>query len=243
MLRRRPHSTRTTVRWPASFESRLPALGAVLQTLLEPPPRFLLKRRESFDNAVAFHDVEDALNALFFILQPGTTLFERRSVTKCFHAAIVAFLPAQTKGITSMRQPPHDGGCGGMLFAVRYEKLLRLTPRSITPGRLQAAERALKHERQNRPRLATQIAEEQPTPKDRIQAIDAQYHARWQAIRDQAAHTWRAARRILHALPEDEQRQLLTRWNAAPYPGRSEYFADFIRQQTKPSSPAEADQS
>jgi len=129
-----------------------------------------------------------------------------------------------------------------MLFAVRYEKLLRLTPRSITPRRLQAAERALKHERQNRPLLATQIAEEQPTPEERIHAIDAQHHAWWQAIRDQASHTWRAARKILQGLPEDEQRELLTRWNAAAYPGRSEYFADFIREQTERSSSVKADQ-
>lgn len=98
---------------------------------------------------------------------------------------------------------PQDGGCGGILSAVRYDQ----------------------------PLLSKQIAEEQSTPEDRFRILDAEHVVRWQAVRDQAARTWKAARRVLASLAEEERRELLARWNAAPYPGRSEYFADFVRHQ------------
>jgi hypothetical protein len=112
---------------------------------------------------------------------------------------------------------------------VRHEKLLKLSARPLTPRRLRAAERALQRERGDRPLLARQIAEEQPTPEERIRAIDAQQEAWWQTIRDHAAQTWRKARRLLFSLPEEERQSLLAQWQSGPLPGRSEYLADFVR--------------
>jgi hypothetical protein len=115
----------------------------------------------------------------------------------------------------------------------------RATARPLTERRLHAARRALARERESCPLFADDIADEQPTPEQRVQAMDAQQVAHWQRIRDYNARTWRAARRILHSLPAAERDRLLAEWQAAPYPGGAHYLADFLYQQTGRSASRE----
>jgi hypothetical protein len=116
--------------------------------------------------------------------------------------------------------------------AVRHETMPRAMARPLTERRLHAAERALARERDDCPLFADGIAEEQPTPEQRVRTIDAEQVAHWQRIRDHAARTWRAARRILGSLPAEERDRLLLEWRAAPYPPGAASFADFLWQRT-----------
>ena len=116
---------------------------------------------------------------------------------------------------------------------VRYESVPRAEPRPITPRRLQASARALRREQESHPLFAKQIAEEQPTPEERLVQIEAGQVAHWQRIRDFTAQTWRAARRILHSLPDDQQAILIEEWNNAPFPAGAAYFADFMRRKMR----------
>lgn len=115
----------------------------------------------------------------------------------------------------------------------------RALSRPVTPRRVQAAARALKREQEDCPLFADDIAEDQPTPEERVRVMDAQQVAYWQRIRDYNAQTWRAARRILFSLPAEERDRLLAAWQAAPYPGGASYFADFLWQRTGRSASRE----
>lgn len=115
----------------------------------------------------------------------------------------------------------------------------RAAARPLTARRLAAAAHALRRERENCPLFADDIAGEQPTPEERVRAIDAQQVAHWQRIRDFNARTWRSARRILHSLPAEERDQLLAAWQSAPYPASASSFADFLWQRTGRSASRE----
>lgn len=121
---------------------------------------------------------------------------------------------------------------------MRHETMPRATARPLTQRRL-AAERARQREREDCPLFAHAIADEQPTPQERVQLIDAQQIAHWQRIRDFNARTWRSARRILHSLPAEERDQLLAAWQSAPYPASASSFADFLWQRTGRSASRE----
>lgn len=122
---------------------------------------------------------------------------------------------------------------------VRHERMPRAAARPMTPRRVQAARQALAREREDCPLFEEEIAEEQPTPQERVRTIDAQQLAHWQRIRDQTARTWRAARRILFSLPADERDRLLAEWQAASYPAGAGYFADFLWRRTGRSASLE----
>lgn len=123
--------------------------------------------------------------------------------------------------------------------AVRHETMPRANARKVTPRRLQAAARALQREQEDAPLFADAIAQEQPTPEERVRAIDAAQVAHWQRIRDFNAQTWRAARRILFSLPVEKRDQLLAAWQSAPCPAPASYFADFLYQRTGRSASRE----
>ncbi|MBW3596954.1 MAG: hypothetical protein KY475_06730 [Planctomycetes bacterium] len=122
---------------------------------------------------------------------------------------------------------------------MRHEKLPRAVARPITPRRLRAAENALRRERERHPLFADEVAANQPTPEERLAAVEANQVAHWQRIRDHAARTWRAARSILGSLPANEREKLLREWATAPYPPRAEYFADFLWRRTGRSASRE----
>jgi hypothetical protein len=116
----------------------------------------------------------------------------------------------------------------------------RATARPLTERRLAAAARALRREQEDCPLFADDIADEQPTPEERVRVIDVQQVAHWQHIRDFNARTWRAARRILFSLPAEERDQLFAAWQSAPYPASASYFADFLYQRTGRSASRES---
>lgn len=122
---------------------------------------------------------------------------------------------------------------------MRHETMPRAVARPLTERRLAAARRALRREREHCPLFADDIADEQPTPEERVQLIDAQQLAHWQRIRDYNARTWRAARRILFSLPAEKRDQLLAQWQSAPYPASASSFADFLWQRTGRSASRE----
>jgi hypothetical protein len=113
---------------------------------------------------------------------------------------------------------------------MRHETLPRAHARPITARRLQAAARVLAREREDWPLFSGEIAEGQPTPEERVQMMDAMQVAHWQRIRQHAADTWRAARRVLFSLPTEQRDRLLAEWQAAPYPAGAAFFADFLHQ-------------
>lgn len=114
-------------------------------------------------------------------------------------------------------------------LAVRHEKAVRGEPRPITARRLAAARRALKKEREDRPLFAEQIAEEQPTPEERIRAHEDENARHWQSIRDHRAVVWRRARAIVYSLLPEQRDALLQAWNRSTIPADAAYFADFVR--------------
>ena len=122
---------------------------------------------------------------------------------------------------------------------VRHETMPRATARPLTERRLQAAKRALARVRDICPLFADDIAEEQPTPEERVRKIDTAQAAYWQRIRDYNARTWRAARRILNSLAAEERDRLRAEWQSASYPGSASYFADFLYQRTGRSASRE----
>lgn len=123
--------------------------------------------------------------------------------------------------------------------AVRHETMPRATARPLTERRLAAAARALRREREQCPLFADDVAEEQPTPEERVGAIDAEQVAHLQRIRDYNARTWRAARRIMNSVPAEERDRLFAEWQSAPYPASASYFADFLYQRTGRSASRE----
>lgn len=114
-------------------------------------------------------------------------------------------------------------------LAVRHEKSVRNSQRPITTRRLAAAKRALRNERNAHPLLAAQIADEQPTPEERIRSHDEANADHWQAVRDHRAQVWRRARATIRALPDEQRDALLDAWNRSSIPASAAYFADFVR--------------
>ncbi len=122
---------------------------------------------------------------------------------------------------------------------MRFRRFIHATIRGVNPRRIKAAERALKRQRDKLPLFASEIASGQPTPEERISRMDENFLKYWQHLRDGHAETWRRARRNLRALPEEEGKMLLDRWNKAPYPADSAYFADMVHNWIRKNKPPE----
>ncbi len=109
---------------------------------------------------------------------------------------------------------------------IRRTKMLRWERRPATSRRVAAATRALRRERDKLPLFADQVASEQPTPEERIDTQEQHCEAWWNRLRDTCAIHWKLGRKMLFAMPDWQD--VLARWNDAPYPARSEYFADYM---------------
>ena len=84
-------------------------------------------------------------------------------------------------------------------------------------------------ERDSYPLFGAQIADEQPTPEERILTHEDENAAHWQSIRDHRARVWRETRAIVHGLPREEREAVLAAWQQSTIPASSAYFADFVR--------------
>jgi hypothetical protein len=101
--------------------------------------------------------------------------------------------------------------------------------KGIAPRRLAAAKRSLQKQRDKYPLLTDWIAQQQPTPEERILKADESIVWQQQYWRDCEARNWRKWRRRLDQLPQSERQLLIAEWNESLYPKSSEYFADFCR--------------
>jgi hypothetical protein len=101
--------------------------------------------------------------------------------------------------------------------------------KGITPRRLAAAKRALQKQKDKYPLLSDWIAQQQPTPEERILKADESIIWQQQYWRDCSARCWRKWRARLYRLSLPERQLLLSEWNDSHYPKTSGYFADFCR--------------
>lgn len=107
--------------------------------------------------------------------------------------------------------------------------------RGLTPRRLAAAKRALRRERDQLALFADQVAAEQLTPQERIEAFDLDLLRQDQGRRDLTAQHWRWTRRQLrrhHRCAAD----ILAKWNCSWIPATGTYFANFVRRELKARS-------
>lgn len=112
---------------------------------------------------------------------------------------------------------------------MRFKRYPRWIVREATPLRIANSRRAIEREAAKIPLFAEQVRAVE-TPEARLSSIDIQQAKNWQDRRDSIARSWREGRAVLQAKPPPERQRLLARWNAAPYPGSSEYFLEFVHQ-------------
>ena len=116
-------------------------------------------------------------------------------------------------------------------MSIRHSVTPRLAPRGVTAGRLAAARRALRRERDRLPLFAGQVAREQLTPAERIELIDNQLLDYDQAHRDLAAMHWRRGRLWLAGIAQEVRDEIVELWNRKTCPPRAAYFCDFVRRE------------
>lgn len=109
----------------------------------------------------------------------------------------------------------------------------RVQVRGLTPQRIAAARRAFRRERVRLALFAEQVADEQPSPEERVYAFDLQQLKTDQQHRDLAAKHWRWGRRQLARLNPATRTQVVQAWNDSWIPADAAYFADFVRRQLK----------
>ncbi|MFB3816175.1 MAG: hypothetical protein ACE147_00810 [Candidatus Methylomirabilales bacterium] len=109
---------------------------------------------------------------------------------------------------------------------MRFSRFPRSFQRPITARRLAAARKAIQRERDKAGLFAFELPK--VTPEERCKAWDKGADEWWTHLRDFNAKQWREGRRILFAMPAERRRTIVERWNAAPYPGSSEYFLEFM---------------
>lgn len=114
-----------------------------------------------------------------------------------------------------------------MRFA-RYP-MRREDRREVTPRRISAAKRALIRQAEKLPLFADIIRETQPSPEERIKAMDDGFQwivGEWRELR--AAH-WRKGRKMFMSLPDPVRVDLREKWGRIQWPGDGTYFCEFVR--------------
>ncbi|NJM90011.1 MAG: hypothetical protein HC847_25550 [Hydrococcus sp. RU_2_2] len=102
-------------------------------------------------------------------------------------------------------------------------------PRGLPLEESAAAKRTLQKQRDKYPLLTDWIAQQQPTPEERILKADGSIVWQQQYWRDCDARCWRKWRARLYRLSLAERQFLLSEWNESLYPKTSGYFAGFCR--------------
>lgn len=116
---------------------------------------------------------------------------------------------------------------------IRHTVQYRPEPRGVTPRRLSAAKRALRRERERLTLFASEVAEEQETPEERIDRCDREMLRADQGQRDLAAKHWRWGRSQLSSVRAEVRAEILDRWNKSWIPAHAAYFADFVHRELK----------
>lgn len=111
---------------------------------------------------------------------------------------------------------------------MKFKKIPRRCPRPITPRRLKASQRALQKERDKFPLLSDWVAEQQPTPEQRLVKFQGWELEAEKKSRKYAALVWCRSIKILYSLPFEVRQELLKEWNESHLPKTHEYFAEFL---------------
>ncbi len=116
---------------------------------------------------------------------------------------------------------------------MRFQRFPHHKARGITPRRLAASKRKLQKERDKFPLLKDWVAEQQPTPEERILTIDDATVDYFQNLRDDNAKSWRESRNIFYSLEPDLRKKIRKAWANSSYPGDGVYFKLFIKSYLK----------
>jgi len=111
---------------------------------------------------------------------------------------------------------------------MRHERFpsMAFGKRPVTSGRLAAASRALKRERDRLSLFSAEVAAEQPTADKRISECEVASDAYWQRLRDYNAAVWRRARQVIAS--DSRGSDVLSEWQRSSVPGSAEYLADML---------------
>jgi hypothetical protein len=105
---------------------------------------------------------------------------------------------------------------------------IKIKVKGITKRRLSNSTRALQKEREKLPLLSDWVAEQQPTPEERINNFDEGLIKYQKKLRISRAKGWREVRKILSCLSEEAKIIVLNYWNNSRIPKSPEYFLDLM---------------
>lgn len=98
-----------------------------------------------------------------------------------------------------------------------------------TPGRVAAAKRAVKKERERAGLFGEELMRF-TTPEQRLDQMDTRFVEFAERIRGYTAETWRKNRQKLSKMPAKLRKEVLDYWNSSPVPKRADNLADLIHQ-------------
>jgi hypothetical protein len=116
-------------------------------------------------------------------------------------------------------------------FGIRFERLPKhlVERKPVSKLRLLHAERALKRQREKAGLFADHLAASQPTPEQRIRAIDDRSQLGALEDRTHRAAAWRRCRAMLAKMPADARRRILFKWNVASCPAVPEFLSGCLK--------------
>jgi hypothetical protein len=113
---------------------------------------------------------------------------------------------------------------------MRFRRWPRPTLFEVTPRKRSAFARKQRLEREALPLFADHIAEQQHDVEVEMRQRAERWSVSQQAVRNQRAASWRAARLRLFALDHDFRQLIRALWRECPYPADPSYFADLLHQ-------------
>jgi hypothetical protein len=153
-------------------------------------------------------------------LQPGEVSKRKGDEQKWDEVGIA---PPDLSSIPGMAVDPLEfAGTNPLTEKTVYE------PREINNRRIAARVRRQRIEREKAPLFADQIASEQPDPVEELKKHDKGFNQRLEQVDKRAQEKWISYFHEVGKLPADEQRKLLTAWNASSGPKDYAYFAGFL---------------
>lgn len=105
---------------------------------------------------------------------------------------------------------------------------IKVRVKGITKRRLSNSTRALQKEREKLPLLSDWVAEQQPTPEERINNFDKGLIEYQKKLRKYRAEKWREVRKILSCLSLEAKSTVLNYWNNSRIPKDPVYFLDLM---------------
>lgn len=113
------------------------------------------------------------------------------------------------------------------MVPIKFERSLRHKRRPATNRRLAAARQWIGKQIEKAGLFAAQVAEELPTPEERIEGAEDRHEEFWQNMRNSRAQTWIRARKALRELPDADR--CVIAWNNSGLPKDGSSFAVHVR--------------